>query len=71
MRLRTHMTPPLFHRPREKPRGIDESDWIDVVNNVPVDDELASIYETQDGHVDRRTADLRDFIDRRGLDLDL
>lgn len=70
MRLRPHMTSPLCHRPREKPRGIDESDWIDMVSNVPVDDELASIYETLDGHIDRRVTDLRDFIDRRGLDLD-
>ena len=54
--------------PRVRPRGMDEADWVDVLGNVPVDDELASLYDSSVPPSDRRMRDLEDYIDRRGLE---
>jgi hypothetical protein len=56
--------------PRVRPRGMDEADWVDVLGSVPVDDELASIYDPALPPADSRMKDLEDYIDRRGLELD-
>jgi hypothetical protein len=49
---------------------MDEADWVDVLGSVPVDDELASIYDPALPPADSRMKDLEDYIDRRGLELD-
>ncbi len=56
--------------PRVRPRGMDEADWVDVLGNVPIDDELASMYDSAVPPSDRRVKDLEDSIDRRGLEPD-
>ena len=62
--------PSVLVTPRVRPRGMDEADWVDVLGNVPVDDELASLYDSSVPPSDRRMRDLEDYIDRRGLEPD-
>lgn len=69
MKLRRHSPPPIAARLRRRPEGIDEADWVDMVKNVPVDDELACIYDSGRLGRDRLSMDIQDCIDRRGLDL--
>ncbi|MGI6101791.1 MAG: hypothetical protein ACOYET_04840 [Bacillota bacterium] len=71
MKLRSHSAPPLPMRLRRRPDGIDDADWVDIVNSVSVDDELAYIFDFPRARFCERSIDIRDFLDRRGLDYDL
>lgn len=68
MRFRPDLPIALPMRFRRMPKGIDEADWIDIVNSEPIDDRLAVVFDPACKHYGSQCEDLKDYIDRRGFD---